>query len=75
MVQAGVSVLNSASQVLLSKRLREITDHWGSELSKMKRSNKRVKKCKNSFSLWMFNLRIYDRDYYLNKQINAQSQQ
>ena len=75
MVQAGVSVLNSASQVLLSKRLREITDHWGSELSKMKRSNKRVKKCKNSSSLLIFNLRMYDRDYYLSKQINAQSQQ
>ena len=72
MVQAGVSVLNSASQVLLSKRLREITDHWGSELSKMKRSNKRIKKCKNSCSLLVSNLQMDTRNYYFDKKIHAQ---
>ena len=73
MVQAGVSVLNSASQVLLSKRLRKITDHWGSELSKIKKSNKRIKKCRYSSSELTSNLQMGNRDYLLRKQIHAQS--
>jgi len=44
MVKAGVSVLNSASQVLLNRRLRSMNTTWNDKLDNLKRSNKRLRK-------------------------------
>ena len=60
MVQAGVSVLSSVSEILLNRRLRVIETHWGTELSKVKKSNVRTKKCKSiDFLIFLFQGQFY----------------
>lgn len=45
MVQAGVSVLSSASQLLLNKRLKDMEHHWERKIAKLKKSNRRFRRC------------------------------
>ena len=48
MVQAGVSVLSSASQILLNKRIRDMEQHWNDKIRVLTKSNNRFRRCKFS---------------------------
>ena len=48
-VNAGVSVLNSASHILLNKRIRKLETHWDKRIKDLTKTNTKFKRCKFFF--------------------------
>ena len=48
-VNAGVSVLNSASHILLNKRIRKLETHWDKRIKDLTKTNAKFKRCKFFF--------------------------
>lgn len=53
-VQAGVSVLNSASQLLLNKHIKRLENHWDRRIKNLQKTNTKFKRCIISSGLVVF---------------------